>query len=124
VLNEGEANCSPGGLDVLLKNLRYTIRKLMRSPGFTLIVAGSLALGIGANTAIFSFADAVLLRPLPVARPAELLTVGSRDETRTSSTLDASVSFRDYIDFRDRNRCFDQLLAYDMITVSLASHRD
>ena len=109
---------------MLLKNLRYTIRKLMRSPGFTLIVAGSLALGIGANTAIFSFADAVLLRPLPVARPAELLTVGSRDETRTSSTLDASVSFRDYIDFRDRSRCFDQLLAYDMITVSLASHLD
>jgi predicted permease len=109
---------------VLLKNLRYTIRKLMRSPGFTLIVAGSLSLGIGANAAIFSFADAVLFRPLPIAQPSELLTVRSQDETRASSMLDASISFRDYIDFRDRSRCFDQLLAYDMITASLASHPD
>ncbi len=109
---------------MLLDDLRYTTRKLMRSPGFTLIVAGSLALGIGANAAIFSFADAVLLRPLPVAHPSELLTVRSQDQTRTSSTLDASVSFRDYADFRDRSRCFDQLLAYDMITASLASHPD
>jgi predicted permease len=109
---------------VVLKDLRYAIRKVMFSPGFTLIVAGSLSLGIGANAAIFSFADAVLFRPLPVARPSELLTVRSRDETRTSSMLDASVSFRDYTDFRDRSRCFDQLLAYDMITASLAPHPD
>jgi macrolide transport system ATP-binding/permease protein len=106
---------------VLLKNLRYTFRKLMRSPGFTLIVAGSLALGIGANAAIFSFADAVLLRPLPIAQPSAVLTVRSWDETRTSSMGDGGVSFRDYIDFRDRSRSFDQLLAYDMITASLAS---
>ena len=109
---------------MLLKDLRYTIRKLRLSPGFTLIVAGSLSLGIGANAAIFSFADAVLFRPLPIAQPSELLTVRSQDETRVSSTLDASVSFRDYIDFRDRNRSFDQLLAYDLITASMASHPD
>lgn len=109
---------------MLLKDVRYTIRKLMRSPGFTLIVAGSLSLGIGANAAIFSFADAVLFRPLPIAQPSELLTVRSQDETRASSMLDASVSFRDYIDFRDRSRSFSQLLAYDMISASLASHPD
>jgi predicted permease len=108
----------------MLKELRYTIRKLMRSPGFTLIVAGSLSLGIGANTAIFSFADAALFRPLPIAQPSELLTVRSQDEARASSTLDAGVSFRDYIDFRDRSRCFEQLLAYDLVTPSLASHSD
>jgi len=109
---------------LVLKELRYTIRKLMRSPGFTLIVVGSLSLGIGANTAIFSFAEAALFRPLSVAQPAELLTLRSQDEARASSTLDASVSFRDYIDFRDRSRSFDQLLAYDLITPSLASHSD
>lgn len=109
---------------LVLKELRYTIRKLMHSPGFTLIVAGSLSLGIGANAAIFSFADAALFRPLPVAHPSELLTVRSQDEARASSTLGASVSFRDYIDFRDRSRCFDQLLAYDLIAPSLASHSD
>jgi predicted permease len=109
---------------VLLKDLRYAIRKLIRSWDYTLIVAGTLALGIGANAAIFSFADAVLLRPLPIAWPSELFTVRSQDQTRTASKLDASVSYRDYIDFRDRSRSFDQLLAYDMITASLASHAD
>jgi predicted permease len=108
----------------MLKELRYTIRKLMRSPGFTLIVAGSLSLGIGANAAIFSFADAALFRPLPIVQPSQLLTVRGQDETRTSSMLNAGVSFRDYIDFRDRSRSFDQLLAYELITASLASHPD
>src|SRR5262249_22454685 len=102
----------------------YAIRKVTRRPGFTLIVAGSLALGIGANAAIFSFADAVLFRPLPVAQPSELLIVRSRGDTPTSSMLDARVSYRDYIDFRDRSRSFDQLLAYDMTTASVASHPD
>jgi predicted permease len=109
---------------MLVKDLRYAIRKLTRRPGFTLIVAGSLALGIGANAAIFSFADAVLLRPLPVSQPSDLLTVRSRGDTPSSSMLDARVSYRDYIDFRDRSRSFAQLLAYDMTTASVASHPD
>jgi len=109
---------------MIRKDLRYAIRKLMRSPGLALIVAVSLSLGIGANAAIFSFADAVVFRPLPVAQPSELLTVRSLDATGPSSMINASVSFRDYTDFRDRSRCFDQLLAYDMITASLASHPD
>ena len=59
------------------QDVRYALRMMARSPGFTLVAAGSLALGIGANAAIFSFADALLLRPLPVARPSEVVTVRS-----------------------------------------------
>src|SRR5438309_8092597 len=64
-------------LDRLCQDLRYGCRMLAGSPGFTSVAVLSLAMGIGANCAIFSFADALLLRPLPVARPGEILTVGS-----------------------------------------------
>jgi hypothetical protein len=57
-------------------DVRYGFRLLAASPGFTSIAVLSLAIGIGANCAIFSFADALLLRPLPVARPGEVFTVG------------------------------------------------
>ncbi len=60
------------------QDVRYGCRMLAGSPGFTIVAVLSLAIGIGANCAIFSFADALLLRPLPVARPGEVLTVGSR----------------------------------------------
>ena len=62
----------------LWQDIRYGFRMLAASPGFTTVAVLSLAIGIGANCAIFSFADALLLRPLPVARPGEVLSVGSR----------------------------------------------
>src|SRR6478672_3682160 len=62
----------------LWQDLRYGCRVLIGNPGFTTVAVLSIAIGIGANCAIFSFADALLLRPLPVPRPGELLTVGSR----------------------------------------------
>ncbi len=58
------------------QDVRYGVRLLAATPGFTSIAVLSLAIGIGANCAIFSFADALLLRPLPVARPGEVFTVG------------------------------------------------
>ena len=61
----------------LWQDIRYGCRMLAASPGFTVVAVLSLAIGIGANCAIFSFADALLLRPLPVARPGEVFTVGS-----------------------------------------------
>ena len=60
----------------LARDLRYGCRMLARNPGFTIVAVLSLAIGIGANCAVFSFADTLLLRPLPVPRPGELLTVG------------------------------------------------
>ena len=64
-------------LQDLASDVRYGCRMLAKNPGFTLVAVLSLAIGIGANCAIFSFADALLLRPLPVARPGEVFTVGS-----------------------------------------------
>jgi len=108
-------------LEHLWQDVRYGCRMLMRAPGFTAIAVLSLGIGIGANCAIFSFADALLLRPLPVARPGEILTVGS---TMTIEALGASglaSSYRDYVDIRDRGRSFSGLAAFSHVTAGFAS---
>src|SRR5215467_7446094 len=94
---------------------------LVASPGFTSVAVLSLAIGIGANSAIFSFADALLLRPLPVARPGEVLTVGSRSSLEALNASSLVASYRDYIDIRDRNKSFEGLAAYSYLTAGFAS---
>ena len=104
-------------LERLWQDVRYGCRMLARNPGFTIVAVLSLAVGIGANTAVFSFADTLLLRPLPVPRPSELLTVGLTDPYR-----DAVVaSYRDYVDIKDRSKSFEGLIAFARSTVGFAS---
>src|SRR3984893_3339627 len=105
----------------LWKDLRYGVRMLAASPGFTIVAILSLAIGIGANCAIFSFADALLLRPLPVARPGEILTVGSPAPLEALSASTLVSSYRDYVDIRDRNRSFGGLAAFTYLTAGFAS---
>jgi predicted permease len=105
----------------LWKDLRYGVRMLAASPGFTIVAVLSLAIGIGANCAIFSFADALLLRPLPVARPSEVLTVGSRSSFEAFNASSLVSSYRDYVDIRDRNKSFEGLAAFSYLTVGFAS---
>lgn len=104
-----------------LRDVRHALRVMARNPGFSAIAAGSLALGIGANAAIFSFADAVLFRPLPVARPGEVVSVRSRIQDSATGISYASVSWLDYMDYRERAGSFDGLIAYNQVTVALAA---
>ncbi|MCA1591405.1 MAG: ABC transporter permease [Acidobacteria bacterium] len=99
----------------LWQDLRYAVRMLLKNPGFTAVAVISLALGIGANTSIFSFVNAILLRPLPVAEPERLAFVysGSRSDPYNVS------SYPDYVDYRDKNEVLSDLVAYSGINVSL-----
>ncbi len=107
-------------MQTLIQDLRYGARMLMKRPGFTLIAMLSLALGLGANTAIFSLANGVFLRPLPVNEPAQIVAFNSvsADESRNFPTF----SLPNYRDLRDRNDVLEGLIAYRLAPVSL-SHR-
>jgi predicted permease len=92
------------------QDLRYGSRMLFKNPGFTLIAVISLAIGIGANSAMFSLADALILRPLPVPHPVEVVTVGFNAAVSGFGSIVAS--YRDYLDFRNASKSFDGLVAY------------
>jgi len=95
-------------METLVKDLRYGFRSLLRRPGFTLIALIALALGIGANTAIFSLVNAVLLKPLPFPEPDQL--VWAWGNIRNAGNR-ASVSPPDFLDFRSQNKTFEQFAA-------------
>ena len=96
-------------LENLFSDVRFALRWLRRSPGFTLVAIGSLAIGIGFNTALFTLVDALLFRPLPVERPDRLADVfttgGDGDQYATSS-------YPDFLDFMAQNEVFTDMLAY------------
>jgi predicted permease len=105
-------------IESIFADIRYSLRALRRQPAFVTVAVVSLALAIGANSAIFSFADAVLLRPLAVKDPAALYDV-------TSTTPDnpfEGMSFPDYRDLRDKNRSFSGLAAYRLTTLAVAAN--
>ncbi len=93
---------------MLLQDLRYGARMLLKSPGFTSIAVITLALGIGANTAVFSLVNSILLRQLPFREPAQLVWVSSR---RTAPGK-YSFTLPDFIDYRDQNRSLSGIAAY------------
>src|SRR5438132_971048 len=107
-------------LERLWLDVRYGCRTLAASPAFAVIAVLSLAFGIGANCAIFSFADALLLRPLPVARPGEVVTVGSTTSIEAFGASSLRSSYRDYVDIRDRTTSFEGLAAFRYITAGFA----
>ncbi len=103
--------------EMIGQDLRYALRTLRKSPSFTVVAVLSIALGIGANTAIFTLLDAVMLRTLPVVEPERLVFIHS---DRGGST-NADYSYPKYAAFRDRSEVFDGLAAQTPISLALAS---
>ena len=91
-------------------DVRYALRMLIRNPGFTLISVLALGLGIGANTAIFSVVNSVLLRPLPFKDPERLAMIWEKNIPRSRDRN--VVSPANYLDWRDQNQSFEQIGAY------------
>lgn len=91
----------------LLQDLRFALRQLRKTPGFTAVVVITLALGIGANTALFSVVDAVLFRPLPYRSPQQLVAI--HDELTGVNLKDAGMSVQEVEDLQNRSGVFDQV---------------
>jgi macrolide transport system ATP-binding/permease protein len=100
----------------LWQDLRYGARMLMKNPGFTLIAVITLALGIGINTACFTFFNTFLLKPLPLKDPDALVKLEGRDQR---DDYQLNFSYRDYLDYRDRNTVLDGLVAFNKLPVTL-----
>jgi len=98
-------------MQTLLQDIRFGWRMLANKPGFTAIAVLTLALGIGAGTAIFSVVDTVLLHPLPYKRPGQLVLVSEALPLMSSEEI--GVSAGEFHDYRDRNRSFSQVAAYE-----------
>jgi putative ABC transport system permease protein len=105
----------------MLNDIRYGLRQLIKHPAFTIIAILTLALGIGANTAIFSVVNAVLLKPLPFPEPNQLLAVGMTDTRQKDQTNLNSLSYPDFFDFRDQNRSLASSAVYRDGTYALTS---
>ncbi len=104
-------------MNTLWQDLRFGARSIfLKSPGFAFVTILTLALGIGANTAIFSVVNAVLLRQLPFNRPDELVRITSNRTDRS----DAPFTIPDFLDYRDQNQSLDQIAAYTTIGLSLS----
>src|SRR5262245_32485508 len=94
--------------DEMFQDLRFGLQMMMKNPGFTFVAVITLALGIGANTAIFSVVNATLLRPLPYAQPEQLVLIEEQGRNMTSM----SVSYPNFLDYREQNQVFSRMAAF------------
>jgi putative ABC transport system permease protein len=97
-------------MDTLIQDIRFGLRMLLKSPGVSILATIALALGIGANTAIFSVVNAVLLRPLPFPDSDALMSVFETDQQRGINR--GSYSYPNFFDLRDQNKVFERLTCY------------
>jgi predicted permease len=95
-------------METLIQDLKYAVRMLVKSPSFTIIAILTLALGIGANTALFSVVNGVLLRPLPYSRPDRLVVLSEK----TANFESSSISYPNFLDWQRSNSAFASMAAY------------
>ena len=100
----------------MFKDIQYGVRMLLKNPGVTLVAVITLALGIGANTAIFSGVNAFLMRPLPVTRPDEVIRLM---EIEADGEVNDEVSYPDFLDYRTHTNSFAGLAAEDMVPAAI-----
>src|SRR6185437_10713767 len=108
-------------MDLLIKDIRYGLRSLLKQPGFTAIAVITLALGIGANTAIFSVVNAVLLRSLPYPHAQRMVYV--LEGRLSDPKFEGSFSAQNFFDMRNRNHSFDSYSALSFVSFSLTGDR-
>src|SRR6185503_4564094 len=104
-------------METLLQDLRYAVRMLVKRPGFTILAVLTLALGIGANTTIFSVVNSVLLRSLPFPEPDRLIVVSEHNPQ--IGTM--SVAWPNFTDWRDQNESFESMAAYRLVGFNLTN---
>src|SRR6185503_9804984 len=97
-------------MDALIQDIRYAARRLIRSPGFTAVAIITLALGIGANTAVFSVINAVLLTPPPFEHPEQLMLL--RVALPNQENAGMPFSYPTYADLRERSKAFEEMGAW------------
>jgi putative ABC transport system permease protein len=107
--------------DRLRQDARYALRQMTRNPAFTAVTVLTLALGIGATTAIFSVVDGILFRPLPFPESNQLTAVWA-DMTRTGGPVDEWMNFPNYADLKERARSFQAMGAWGGVTLTLTGH--
>src|SRR5205085_10055328 len=109
----------------MLSDLKHALRMLTKGPTVTIIAVLTLALGIGANSAIFSVVDALLLRPLPFKDPDQIVMVWGRYANDSGSVHGNVHSFPDYLDLRrDQSQSFSAMAAYTRTAGTLAQAED
>src|SRR4051794_40227009 len=96
-------------MDALLHDLKYGARMLLKNRGFALVAIITLALGIGANTAIFSVVNGVLLKPVPLESPERIVLLTQRSPEAAAMV----VSYPDYLDWKAQNRVFSDIAVYN-----------
>src|SRR5262245_58315587 len=103
-------------METLFHDLRFGVRRLIKTPGFAIIAILSLALGIGANSAVFSLVNMILFRPLPLTNPEEVVSISVVGKDGAL----AAFSYPNYLDFRDRNEVLSGMLVYRFAGLSLS----
>ena len=108
-------------METLLKDVRYGVRMLVRNPGFTVVSVIALALGIGANVAIFSVVNGVLLRPLPFKDPDRLMMIR---ETKLPQFPEFSIAPGNFLEWKKQNTVFERLVAFKGTSLNLIGTGD